>query len=301
MLSAATAIAYAKATDRDWCIDWRDGLYAPNGVNAVCNLFQVSASWDFSKFVNRKDLRPAIWLGRGDWPVRMIISSDYPSSHSSPLIYRKVSAPLKAKAIGDETEVFWSYTSKFGRIRRYLSDSQKDAGRDGVLGHVLRTDLVPQTRIVAAAEQLLLGGKGATLGVHIRYTDLKVPIEKVIASVKRELEKHKYESIFLATDSLQAESLFRSEFSNIITQNRRYSDLNHQLHSVEAHTDKENDADSALIDLIALSKCRGLVYCSRSTFAETSRLIGDFESKRLVDVDRYNVIVRIKKTLQEYL
>ena len=301
MLSAATAIAYAKATERDWCIDWRDGLYAPNGVNAVSNLFQVSGQSDFSELITANDINPSIWRGREDWPVRQIISKDYPSAHSSPLIYRKVSAPIKEKPIDGEVEVFWSYTSKYGRIRHYLTPAQKKLGRDSVLGHVLRADLAPQARIVTAADRLVSHGEGATLGVHIRYTDLKVPIEKIIARVKRELKRFQYEHVFLATDSLYAEDLFRAEFSNIITQHRRYSETNNQLHSIEDYDDKINDADSALIDMIALSKCKGLVYCSRSTFAETSRLIGDFERKRLVDVDRYNLIVQLKKALQEYL
>jgi len=267
----------------------------------VANLFQVSGPWDCSKIIITNDINPSIWRGREDWPVRKIISSDYPSAHSSPLIYRKVSAPTKEKPIGGETEVFWSYKSKYGQIRHYLTPAQKKLGRDKVLGDVLNAELAPQTRIITAADQLVLRGEGATLGVHIRYTDLKVSIEKVIVRVRREFKKFQYEHIFLATDSLCAEELFRAEFSNIITQNRRYSGTNNQLHSIEDYDGKVDDADSALIDMIALSKYKGLVYCSRSTFAETSRLIGNFEGERLVDVDRYNLIVQLKKLLQEYL
>jgi hypothetical protein len=87
----------------------------------------------------------------------------------------------------------------------------------------------------------------------------------------------------------------------VINQKRRYSATNGQLHSVRDYTEKLEDADAALVDMYALSRCAGLVYCSRSTFSETSRILGQFKRCRVVDVDRYNLVVQFKKILQEYL
>ncbi len=67
------------------------------------------------------------------------------------------------------------------------------------------------------------------------------------------------------------------------------------------YPEKLADAQAALVDMMALSRCAGLVYCSRSTFAETSRLYGNFKAERLVDVDRLNWLIQLKKQMQEYL
>lgn len=301
MLSAATAIAYAQATKRDWCIDWRDGIYAPFGVNAINQLFQMPMRRVLVEISKQNPVIPSVWIGRIDWPVRGIIDHDYPAQHSNPLTYRKLSAPLTLTAPENEVEVFWSYTSKYGRIKRYLTREERRQGRNKVLGQILRSHLTPNVRITEVADELLGGDRDKTLGVHIRFTDLKVPIDKLIARVAIEVEKFQYQSIFLATDSQYAEELMRSKFANVITQDRRYSDGNGQLHSARDYDEKLQDANAALVDMIALSKCRGLLYCSRSTFSETSRLYGNFDAERLVDIDRYNWPIQIKRWLQEYL
>jgi len=301
ILSAATAIAYAEATNRDWCVDWRDGLYAPNGVNAISRLFQIHQPINLAEIDRCANVQPQVWAGRIAWPVRAIIAQDYPSQHSNPIVYRKLSARLTSKPSGAEIEIFWSYISKFGRIKPFLCKEQQKMGRDRVLEQVLQNHFAPKKPIIERVEKLIGGIKNEILGVHIRYTDLKVPLEKLIGRVSDEVDKFNYKSIFLATDSAHAEHLFREKFPNVITQDRRYCADNKQLHSVRDYTEKTKDADDALVDMITLSRCKGLVYCSRSTFAETSRLYGGIGRQRLVDVDRYNCAVQFKKRLQEYL
>lgn len=301
LLSAATAIAYAESTSRQWCIDWRDGLYASQGVNSVALMFDIKNQASLADLKNSDAIVPSLWEKRVDWPVRKIISLDFPKQHSNPLIYRKLSSPFKKNAPNNTTEVFWSYTSKLGRIKPFLLGEQRKLRRDEILSNALKAFLKPQARIITRADELLAGNSHDTLGVHIRYTDLKVPIEKLIIKVKNEMTKFNYRFIFLATDSAYAEEIFNKAFSSVVTQKKRYSVDNAQLHSVEDYDEKPNDADVALIDMMTLSKCRGLVYCSRSTFAETSRLYGDFDPKRLTDIDRFNLIVNGKRWLQEYL
>ncbi len=213
------------------------------------------------------------------------------------LSYRKLSAPLSASPRAS-AEIFWSYTSKYGCVKGYL---KQQLGRDKVLGDVLKQYFRPKDQITDAVKSLLPDGADQTLGVHIRFTDLKVPIDKVIAKVAIEMDKFQYSHVFLATDSADAEARFSQRFSNVITQTRRYCAGNEQLHSPKHYSEKVTDAEAALTDMYALSECRGLVYCSRSTFSETSRLLGDFDRDRVVDVDRYDAVIQIKRLLQEYL
>lgn len=64
-----------------------------------------------------------------------------------------------------------------------------------------------------------------TLGVHVRGTDFKrafnnhpvvICPDKFIVPAKELLEKHGYEQIFLATDSLEAVEMFRKEFGSML-------------------------------------------------------------------------------------
>ncbi len=301
MLSTASAIAYAEATKRDWCIDWRDGVYAPVGTNAVNHLFQTSKRDCVDQIISTESVNPTVWASQIELSVDAVISASFPTKHSSQLIYRKLSAPITAAPSKDAVEVFWSYTSKFGRIKRFLTTEQQKLGRDKVLAKVLNCYLSPSPRIMSAVDTFVCADDNRTLGVHIRFTDLKVPIDKIISTVAIELKKFKYKSIFLATDSLYAEELFQQNFPNVITQNRRYCESNSRLHLSTEYPEKLKDADIALVDMYALSRCSGLVYCSRSTFSETSRILGQFERERVVDVDRYNLFIQVKKLLREYV
>lgn len=301
LLSAATAITYAEATKREWCIDWCDGIYASVGVNAISQLFQIPRSRVLLEAPKKSSVIPRLWTGKLDWPVRGVIDHDFPGEHSNPLTYRKLIAPLTSVPPVNEIEIFWSYTSKFGRIKPYLGKKDRRLGRNKVLSKILKTYLTPNDSILEKADELLAGGSDKILGVHIRFTDLKVPIDKLIDRVAVEVEKFHYQSIFLATDSQYAEELMCSKFANVITQKRRYSEDNRQLHSARDYDEKHQDAVEALTDMVTLSKCRGLLYCSRSTFSEISRLYGDFNTERLVDIDRYNWPIQIKRWLQEYL
>ena len=181
MLSAASAIAYAQATERQWRIDWSDGVYAPNQINAIPLLFQNMSQHAFSITADQTNkVTPVVWEGRLTSPVRKVISEDYPKKHSSPFIYRLLSAPFTQQAQGDGIEMFWSYTSKYGRIKRFLTYEQQILGRDCVLSSVLKKYFIPHANISLRSDTLLKNQDGNVLGVHIRYTDLKVPIEKLM-------------------------------------------------------------------------------------------------------------------------
>ncbi len=302
MLSAATAITYAQSTGREWCIDWSDGIYAPLGDNAIVQLFPDLALHAFTESdFEEADIKPILWEGRIGWSVREIISKEYPSSHSNPLIYRKLSAQLSDKRIGNSAEVFWSYTSKYGRIKRFLSPQNQRLGKDRVLSSTLKKYFSPKATVLDSVNQSLSSDDNNVLGVHIRYTDLRVPLERVIEQVKDQQRRFDYRSIYLATDSRRAENAFKQKFDNVITQAKRYSSKNLQLHGVSSNSQSTEDAFSALVDMFALSRCAGLVYCSRSTFSETSRLLGDFDCSRVVDVDKYNPLIQLKRALQDVL
>ena len=301
MLSAASAILYANATDRTWWVDWSDGIYANKPQNAYLLMFQNQQQPPVFNPTEHEFMSviPTIWKERVDWSPTQLMSQHFRKNHSNPLSYRKMSAPFIAESDDKQLEVFWSYTSKFGRIRKFLPKDYRD--RDCAISMTLKRYFQPCDLVMKQVDALRDRAAGKTLGVHIRYTDLKVPIQKVLDRVATCMASEKYSSIFLATDSEYAQQLFTQKFDNVVISDKHLSKENRQLHTLKVSDSKLDNSYAALVDMMVLAKCDALVYCSRSTFAETSRLLGDFNTEQLFDLDRYNLTVRFKRFIQEYL
>ena len=60
-------------------------------------------------------------------------------------------------------------------------------------------------------------------------------------------------------------------------------------------------AIEALKDIFLLARCDYLVYPRGSTFSYLARCIGAFSDQNLVDVERYDLIVRAKRTMHSWL
>jgi hypothetical protein len=299
MLSAASAILYANATKRRWYVDWTDGIYANKPENAYTLMFHNESRELPPREQEFISTVPARWSGSLDCSPTKLMSQYFPKDHSNPLVYRKMSAPLTAQAVENQLEVFWSYTSKFGRIKAFLPYGRRD--RDTEIGKTLKRYFQPCNDIKEQVEALSGRAEGNILGVHIRYTDLKVPIQKVLSLVKTCMASGNFTTLFLATDSEYAERLFKLKFDNVLTNDKRFSNNNRQLHKLEESDQKLDDSYAALVDMMMLARCNALIYCSRSTFSETSRLLGQFDKDQLFDLDRFNFSVRFKRFIQEYL
>lgn len=117
----------------------------------------------------------------------------------------------------------------------------------------------------------LIGNK-TTLAVHYRGTDFKVnydnhpvcvQIAQEIDAVKKVMQQHGFEQIFLATDDLEAINLFKAEFGEKVVYytdvvrgegnvSVAWSDVNRQHHHYLL-------AYEVLCDMYTLSVCQGLI------------------------------------------
>jgi hypothetical protein len=296
---ASVTLLVANATKRRWYVDWTDGIYANKPENAYTLMFHN----EFRELPPREQdfisTVPARWSGSLDCSPTQLMSQYFPKDHSNPLVYRRMSAPLTAQAVENQLEVFWSYTSKFGRIKAFLPYGRRD--RDTEIGKTLKRYFQPCNDIKEQVEALTSRAERNILGVHIRYTDLKVPIQKVLSLVKTCMASGNFTTLFLATDSEYAERLFKQKFGKVLVSDKQLSKENRQLHTLTVSDRKLDNSFAALVDMMMLARCDALVYCSRSTFSETSRLLGEFDKSQLFDLDRYNLKVRFKQFIQEYL
>ncbi|RPF72751.1 hypothetical protein EG799_07700 [Aurantiacibacter spongiae] len=304
MLSAVTACVLAELVGRAVAIDWRDGMYLPEGQNLYPLLFDDSQSLDPARFDEASDVTPAIWAGSLDEHPADMIRRHFPASHRNPLVYRKLCVDLANSDPASEVAVFWSYLPKMPRLRRRLAHDARFAGRPErvIVRQTLKTHFTPVEPVLSAVDALFARFSGPVIGVHIRFTDRKAPLPKILERIRGLREQEPDAPIFLATDSAEAQDAVHASFDNVHALEKTLSAGDAGLHfrSDEA-ADPLTEARAALADMIALSRCEWLVHSSHSTFSVTAALIGDIPPGRQRDVDRYNVKVQAKRWFQSWV
>ena len=302
ILSAATGVVLADLTDRTAVIDWRDGEYLPKGQDAYPLLFESPTELTASGFDDRTDVVPAIWSGRlSDHPTD-VIHAFFPNEHSNPFVYRKLSIDLARPDTESDLAVFWSYLPKMARVRHQLARSRRFRGTStgDATRAVLEQYFRPKERVRSEVRALFEGRSRPIIGVHIRYTDRKVSLERITSEVARLRKRVPAAAIFLATDNEAVQAKFRARFSNVFVIDKVLGDDANSLHEHVELDDPLHEAENALIDMWALSSCDWLVHSRQSTFSVAAAIIGDIPVSRQRDIDRWNVRVVVKRWIQTW-
>jgi hypothetical protein len=220
--------------------------------------------------------------------------------HSSPTIYHKYCVDLGRTDQPEDMAVFWCYLPKMPRLARHLARDPRFAGRspDAVFAEYLTRYFTPNARVRSEVARLRADLPRPALGVHIRYTDLKVPLGKVRARIRTRLGKMPGATIFLATDNAEIQAQITAEFGDVRVAPKYLPPSGARLHDGHAAHDKRFEAENAMIDMWMLAGCDHLIYSRNSTFSISSALIGDLPRDRQDDVDRFNPAVVLKRFVQ---
>jgi hypothetical protein len=302
MLSAVGGLVYADLSGRTAIIDWRDGSYAPRGVNSYPLVFQSPNDLDPAMFDRETSVVPAVWRGRLDSQPITLISEAAEWRHSDPFFYRGSCVDLRRLDRTTPVAVYWSYVPKLARMRHVMAVDRRFAGRrqQDVFKEYLARWFRPNLRVLEAVDQLIVPERGPVIGVHIRYTDRKTPLDRFEREITLALAQMPDASIFLATDNGEVEAMFREKFPRVFTMAKWFPPEGGRIHHNHAAPDMVREAENALIDMWALSRCHRLIYSSHSTFSVTSALLGDLPPGAMIDVDARNLVVQIKRLFQDY-
>lgn len=301
MLSAITGIVLGRLNDRVPYIDWRDGMYVEAGENLYPLLFDANEMGDLSAFDEAVDVAPSLWSGRMTEQPVDVIRREFPRKHQDPLLYRRLSIDLMGNDPAAPVAVFWSYLPKLERLKRRIQAHPQFAGKSlaDVASDLLDQHFRPVTKVNEQVDAIFKGMAGPVIGVHIRFTDRKVPLGKIIAELERLSQREPDVRIFLATDSAEAQAAILSRFANVVTIEKNLSAGGTALHfSSATFADPVAEAHNALIDMVALSRCDWLLHSRHSTFSVTAALMGRIPKARQVDVDRHNLKVIAKQFVQ---
>lgn len=303
ILSAATGVVLATVTGRRPVIDWREGMYLPAGTNLYPLLFERPADDSGPEvFDDERDVAPSIWSGRLTEQPIDLIRAHFPDSHSSPFIYRRLSIDLSRPDVAARVAVFWSYLPKFARLRGAIRRTPALAGRstESLARDALDRHFRPNARVRNALDALFAGRRRPVIGVHIRYTDRKAPLDVIERELTRIRARLPEADIFLATDNADVETRIKAQFDRVFTIEKAMAAPGVALHFDAGFADPLREAENALIDLWALSRCDRLIHSRHSTFSVAAALIGAIPRDRQVDVDRLTPRVVLKRWFQAY-
>jgi len=303
ILSAVCGLVFADLTGRTPVIDWRDGSYAPEGENAYPLLFQSPIPVACETFDRRvAPVSPPLWSGQLNRTPQQMIDKYMPHGHSGPFAYRKLCTDLTDLDSAADIAVFWSYLPKFGRLRHHLNQHQRFRGLSDaqIIRDYLNRYFIPNERIGNAVSDLSARLNGPVIGVHVRYTDRKVPITRIKKALRHQLLRLPDAKVFLATDSAIAQQEMEAEFGPMEGILKYLPEDGSRLHLPTSQIAKLQEAENALIEMWQLSRCDFLVYSRHSTFSVTSAHLGGLTKAQLCDVDKYTPTVVAKRLIQHY-
>lgn len=300
ILAATTGVVLAELTGRTAVVDWREGGYAARGVNSYPLLFDDPVGIDAAVLDDRRDVAPAIWSGRVGATVWDLMEEVDPKDHSGPFAYRRYSIDLANPEAPERLAVYWSYLPKLARIARRVRRDPRFRGMslDDVTRRALGRYFRPNARVRGEVDALFAGRERPVIGVHIRYTDRKVSLDRIFSAVRRLRDRMPRAAIFLATDNAGVQSAFRERFDGVFVIEKALGNDDASLHEQLELDDQLREAENALIDMWALSRCDWLVHSRHSTFSVAAALIGGIPRSAQRDIDRWNPRVVLKRWFQ---
>jgi len=298
MLCAASGILWAKAVGRSPFVDWRDEAYSRNRENSFFHFFDNPAALRDPP-ADEHEIVPPVWQGHLDKSVSEMLHTYDPDKHSSLTIHKKYSIDPTRADYSQPTAVFWYYMGRFEAIARLARDrlpGYANLSVEAISRKALREELRLTQTLRAQIDAFHSEHfTGPTVGVHVRYSDRTTDLGKLEAAARAQLARLPGAAIFLATDNRRVEDDYHAKFDRVITTPKWFPPEGATMHQNTDCADPIANGTEALLDMYLLARCDALVYASRSTFSEISRLVSDIPADRVTDVDRRDPKMLAKK------
>jgi hypothetical protein len=289
-----SAILYARLCGRRLLVDWSDDVYSSDGSNAIHRLFRSPWFSPSDEIPETDSVRPSIWRGRLQTSARELTLATTPLLLRDPRVYKRTSIDISRLDYEEEVLVFWAYHPLVHQLRRHFRGdfaSLRSQDTDTILRQLMSEGLelhpAIQERVHGIRERW---PAGPTLGIHVRYTDLKTNLRGALDKMRALTGKHPGLQVFLATDNREIEALFRRDCPGLLTAKKWYPDAGARMHSSLSCPDKTAHAVEALTDLYLLAGCDHLIVDRSSSFSYFASLLADRARSQIHDVHRLRLI-----------
>jgi hypothetical protein len=306
MLSAMTGILYAMLSSRKVVVDWSDRAYSDNGESVFPRLFAAPNSEDVLPTCARDSVRPALWADRLNQPADQVVEEIDAKAHSGLRGYRKFSFDLSRIDYPEKTLVMWSYTQLISRFRRYFRGSfswMSSLSDEELMRWLLQNAMILQPDIMENVEAQWRNtvSREDVIGVHIRYTDKRTPLEPYYKVIDKLLTAAPNAELFLATDNLSVQKDMVGKYKRVVFHQKWLPTDGQAMHYNASCPDRAQSAIDALTDMYMLSKSKYLVFCGSSTFSYLSSVISSSPYENIIDIERSNPVIQLRKTVKKLL
>jgi hypothetical protein len=304
ILCAVTGILYGQLTGRLTIVDWRDAAYSNDGSNTFSHFFNSPKVLSETILPKDASIRPEIWAGQIDKSMSRMLSEHDPNKHRSIWIHRKYSIDVRELDYPEDIVVFWYYTGRIRALKTHFQNSDSSfAGLDS--DGIVRKVLLEQMKLSDKVRWCIDDFKSSmcwpekVIGVHVRYTDMKTNLTHYEHALQRFLHCEPKAHIFLATDNEQISREYHERYKNVFSTPKWFPNDSSPMHQNAVCPDKVLNGIEALVDMYLLADCDYLIYPGGSTFSRLARLLSNISSENVVDIERFNPRVRLKRLIRE--
>ncbi|MCT7970207.1 xyloglucan fucosyltransferase/Nodulation protein Z (NodZ) [Laspinema sp. D1] len=303
VFAVATGILYAQISGRQLVVDWRDGSYSTTGTNLFFRYFDCPVAQPVEVLPVTDSIYPTHWQNQLHRSLGSLLNE------SGLNCDKDLSCDVSRLDYPETIIVFSAYTHKISRMRSLFTGEYSrfaNLTNREIIKLVLQSNLTLKEDSRLKVEQFKKDYfSDYMIGVHIRYSDMKVPLSEIEASLQKIIRtvkfKHPNFKIFVATDSQEVLSLFKEKFiNNLVSTNKWFSPSGKRLHQNPGECqDLIQNGIEALVDLYLLADCDCLLFSSKSSFGLLASLLMTNNQARCYDIDgEKSLIERVKLKLK---
>ncbi|AFY99518.1 nodulation protein NodZ [Calothrix sp. PCC 6303] len=292
ILAACTAVLYSQITGRNLIIDWRDGSYSEEGLNSFFSFFDYPDGAQIEELIKPGSVYPSMWSNNlnksfGSLKQELGISDESISFDVSKADYK------------EDILVFCSYTHKIHQMRTLFNgefEHLKSLDYRAIIQLILNSNFSLKDDIYRSIETFKSTNFGSkTVGVHVRYTDIKIPLDKLIQATKKVIHKNHSDCVFLSTDAQEVIQIFKQEFDRVVITPKWFPQPGERMHqNWNSCPDRIKNGVEALTDLYLLADCDDLVFSSESSFGYVASILSKAKKDHLHDVKIVSLVDKFK-------
>jgi hypothetical protein len=285
ILSVLTGILYARLSDRNLIVDWRDPAYSQRGDNAFPRFFRCPTSMPIETLADTTSVRPMIWGSHLHAPVSLMRRT-FPG----PDFRDRLAFDLSRIDYDEDVLVMCTFSEGVTFFRSHLDAAfpeLRGCSVNEIMAGLLRQDLVLHPDIRARVERVRLAHfTSPTVGIHVRYSDHRGNLSGTRRRLNALLAREPDLRVFLSTDSRLVADLFADAYPSLIPVSRWYPSAGKIAHGGGSGGDRTEHGIEALMDLFLLGACDYLVLDTSSSFARIACLVSRGAPASVFDVTR---------------
>lgn len=280
--AVVAGVAYCLLTGRALVVDWRDGMYSDDFSNVFPLWFHLrglptACLEDTLARVcyNADAVYPPFWRDRLTETVA--VEYLFNNDHLSPENVAHTSLNFQDLERPESILVGWGWDMRpvlaltpllRERLPRFSDESDRGIVRRILLEHIpFAPDLAAEANAFAARYFL----PKRMVGLHIRHTDLRSPLDRLLRTLDSVLTQE--DGLFLATDNKHVENMVRRLYPHVAVLPKAYPIADTPLHSHVPGLSNVRKGREALLDMLLLARCQHIIHYRRSSFARIPALL----------------------------